>query len=267
MLKIKKFNNWILDNSISLILGIIIALILVNTFGSKVYNSFLFYPIFEKYLNIFGHHITFHFLFNEIFMTFFFGIVTVELTQAVLPNGSLNPIKKAINPLFATLGGVLVPVLIYFITCKYFKVEPVVYKGWGIPTCTDISLAWLASRTIFGNKSPAVSYLLLLSVADDAVGLIILTIFYPNPNHPFIGVWLILVAVGMLIVFFLRRSKVKNYYWYILLGGIPSWSGLMLAGLHPSLALTFIVPFMPSGNAKHEHLFEIEKEKSTLAEF
>ena len=63
---------------------------------------------------MFGHYVTLHFLINDIFMVFFFGIAAKEITEAALPGGSLNPIKKAINPLLATLGGVLGPVAVFF---------------------------------------------------------------------------------------------------------------------------------------------------------
>jgi NhaA family Na+:H+ antiporter len=38
-------------------------------------------------------------------MTFFFGIAAKEVTEALLPGGSLNPPSKAFNPLICTLGG------------------------------------------------------------------------------------------------------------------------------------------------------------------
>ena len=48
-----------------------------------------------------------------------------------------------------------------------------VANGWAIPTATDIALAWLVARVIFGARHPAVNFLLLLAVADDAIGLVI----------------------------------------------------------------------------------------------
>jgi hypothetical protein len=52
-------------------------------------------------------------------MVFFFGIAAVEITQSFLPGGDLNPVKKAVNPLMATLGGVIGPVVIY-LTLNHF---------------------------------------------------------------------------------------------------------------------------------------------------
>ena len=263
----QKSINFLSEFSIPLILGVFLALSLANLWDIELYQYFLHYPLLGPNLTLLGHPVSFHFLMNDIFMVFFFGIAAVEITQAILPNGSLNPISKAINPLFATIGGIVGPVLIYFLLCYLFQVDASIYKGWGIPTATDIALAWLLARFIFGNKHPAVSFLLLLAVADDAIGLGIIAVFYPDPNHPVEAQWLFLTALGMLIAFLLNRFHAKNFWLYLIFGGIPSWLGLILAHLHPALALVFIVPFMPAGHGIHKELFEDEPEKTTLANF
>ena len=200
-------------------------------------------------------------------MVFFFGIAAVEITQSCLPGGDLNPLKKAINPLMATLGGVLGPVLVYF-TLNYFTGSAVFIKGWGIPTATDIALAWLVARLVFGNNHPVIAFLLLLAIADDAIGLAIIAIFYPNPSFPVEPAWLILTVAAMLAAYMLRRYKCKNYWVYLLLGGVPSWIGLHCAHLHPALALVFIVPFLPHPGKETKHLFEEDPgDFSTLAHF
>ncbi|MFT7621466.1 MAG: NhaA family Na+:H+ antiporter, partial [Myxococcota bacterium] len=129
------------------------------------------------------------------------GVAAQEITESVLPGGDLNPPSKAINPLFATIGGVVGPVGVYLAltwsayggTAEYSAVA----NGWGIPTATDIALAWLVARIVFGGSHPAVNYLLLLAVADDAIGLGIIAVFYPDPAHPVQVQWLGLVAAGM----------------------------------------------------------------------
>ena len=118
-----------------------------------------------------------------------------------------------------------------------------VLRGWGIPTATDIALAWLVARLVFGNGHAAVGFLLLLAVADDAIGLGIIAIFYPTaPPAP---QWLGLVALGMLIAYGLNKKKVQSWYPYIFIAGTISWFGLFNAHLHPALALVPIVPFLP----------------------
>ncbi len=259
--------NLLTQFSIPLIVGVVLALVGVHVFGEDVYRSYLERPLLGEDTKILGHPLTFYFLINDIFMVFFFGIAAVEITQSVLPGGSLNPISRAINPLFGTFGGVFGPAVVYFFLCFVFNVEASVYRGWGIPTATDIALAWLVARLIFGRAHPAVSFLLLVAIVDDAIGLGIIAIFYPDPVHPVEPLWLLLIGAGMLVAFALNRLHVKDFWWYLLLGGIPSWLGLILAHLHPALALVFIVPFMPAGFGRHKELFADEPETTTLAGF
>jgi len=200
-------------------------------------------------------------------MVLFFGIVTVEITQSCLPGGSLNPISRAVNPLLGTLGGVLGPIAVYFSLNTLFG-SPELLRGWGIPTATDIALAWLFARMVFGANHPAVSYLLLLAVADDAVGLGIIAVFYPDPNLPAEPAWLMLIGLGMLSAYLLKQLKIQNYWPYLLLGGVMSWAGLYNAHLHPALALVFIVPFMPHAKKENKGFFEEDpSDRSTIQRF
>ncbi|MBV5350368.1 Na+/H+ antiporter NhaA, partial [bacterium] len=115
---------------------------------------------------------------------------------------------------------------------------------------------WLAARMVFGAAHPAVSYLLLLAVADDAIGLGIIAIFYPNPAYPVQPLWLGLTILGMLLACLMRCSNLRSYWPYLLIGGSLSWAGLHHAHLHPALALVFIIPFLPHARHEHKHLFE-----------
>jgi NhaA family Na+:H+ antiporter len=204
-------------------------------------------PVFS----LFGHHLTLHFLINDIFMLFFFGVAAKEITESVLPGGDLNPPSKAINPLLATIGGVVGPVGCYLLLtyALYGGADAATFEavrnGWGIPTATDIALAWLIARIVFGGSHPAVNFLLLLAIADDAIGLGIIAIFYPNPDHPVAPQYLLMVVAGMGVAFALRKKGVQNWVPYIAIGGTLSWLGLLNAALHPALALVPIVPFLP----------------------
>lgn len=244
--------------SIPLIGGVIVALAWANI-APHSYHNFVHHELFPG--------INFHFLINDVFMVFFFAIAAVEITQSLLPGGDLNPLKKAINPLLATLGGVLGPVGVYLVLNAVIG-GPEFTRGWGIPTATDIALAWLVARFVFGDKHPAVKFLLLLAIADDAIGLFIIAVFYPDPLYPVAPAWLLLVLGGMLVAYLLRRANVTNYWPYIIGGGLLSWFGLHNAHLHPALALVFIIPFLPAGKKEEAGLFEEqETEHSTLANF
>ncbi len=230
------------------------------------YEDIVDYHIFGDSTKIFGKSVTVHFLVNEIFMVFFFGIATKEITESALPGGALNPLKKAINPLMGTLGGVLGPAGLFFLLTWVFyggsSDLSTVANGWGIPTATDIALAWLVARIIFGASHPAVNFLLLLAVADDAIGLGIIAVFYPDPESPVVASWLLLVVAGMAVAYAMRRFDVRYWQIYILIAGGLSWVGLVKSSIEPALALVVIVPFLPGPQTTHglfeEDEFEFE---------
>ena len=110
---------------------------------------------------------------------------------------------------------------------------------------------------------------MLLAVADDGLGLGIIAIFYPDPNHPVQPIFLLLVAAAAGLAYTLRRKNVRNFWPYLIGAGTLSWGGLYLAHLHPALALVPIVPFMPS-RGFDEGLFaedEGDKDVDTLNNF
>ncbi|MCB9905221.1 MAG: Na+/H+ antiporter NhaA [Planctomycetes bacterium] len=220
----------------------------------ELYERLCEFTPFGKDLHILGYEVTLHWLVNDVFMVFFFGIAAKEIAEACLPGGSLNPIKSAINPLLATVGGVVGPVLVFFGALYVFHGMGLFHEqydyatlhhGWGIPTATDIALAWLVARTVFGKGHPAINFLLLLAVADDAIGLVIIAVFYGDPAHPAQPQWLGLVAAGMAVAYALRRMNVQQWWIYVFVAGPLAWLGLMKAHLHPALALVPIVPFLP----------------------
>jgi len=258
VLMVKERINLLREFSIPLLGGVVLALIWANS-APESYSRFLYGPFFGP--------LSFHFLTNDIFMVFFFGIAAVEITQSFLPGGDLYPIKRSVNPLLATAGGVVGPALVY-LALNHVIGAPELQRGWGIPTATDIAFAWLVARLIFGNNHPAISFLLLLAVADDGIGLAIIALFYPDPRFPVEPLWLLLTLAGMLIAYALRTQRIRSYWPYILMGGIFSWAGLFKAHLHPALALVFIIPFLPHAMVETKHFFEEDcADCSTIALF
>ena len=243
--------------SLPLIFGVVVALVAANV-DAEWYHAIVHTPFHlwgaeasaghgehaEAAHSGWEHYFTMHFLVNDLFMVLFFGIAAKEITEACLPKGALNPVSKAINPLIATMGGVVGPVACFLLLNSLFGTTPW-RAGWGIPTATDIALAWLVARFLFGRQHPAVSFLLLLAVADDAIGLGIIAIGYPDPNHPTQWMNVLWLIPGMLTAYGLRRAHVQSWIPYIAIGGAFSWWGLFSAHLHPALALVFIVPFLP----------------------
>ena len=252
--------------SVPLIVGVVTGLIVANV-DFHFYHEVVDYHVFGEGARIFGRHVTAHYLINEIFMVFFFGIAAKEITESVLPGGALNPVTRAINPLMGTLGGVVGPAGFYFLLAFVFfggtDDFSVVSEGWGIPTATDIALAWLVARMVFGKGHPAVNFLLLLAVADDAIGLGIIAVFYPDPDFPAAPIWLLLTVGGMAAALVIRRLKVRSWVPYILIGGAMSWVGLTKAAIEPALALVVIVPFLPG--PAHKRSAEQEEAVQTAA--
>ena len=251
--------NFLREFSVPLLAGVLIAVVWANIDPAGYHRAINTTPFIGS--------LTFHFVSNELFMVLFFGIAAVEITQSFLPGGDLNPVSNAVNPLLGTLGGVIGPVVVYLGLNALFGSSEL-RNGWGIPTATDIALAWLAARMIFGAAHPAVSYLLLLAVTDDAVGLAIIAIFYSNPAMPVEPAWLLLTALGMVVAWLMRRFDLRSYWPYLLVGGSLSWTGLHLAHLHPALALAFIIPFLPHAKREHKHLFEEDpSDRTPLSRF
>ena len=80
-----------------------------------------------------------------------------------------------------------------------------VLSGWGVPTATDISLAWMVAVLVFGLGHNAIGFLLLLAVVDDGIGLVIIAVAYPDPLNPVQPQWLPLIPAGALVAYALRR--------------------------------------------------------------
>src|SRR5690606_10367377 len=176
-------------------------------------------------------------------MCFFFAMAAKEIWEALLPGGALSSLRKAMTPLFATAGGITGPALIYFSGTIIFD-RPELTRGWAIPTATDIAFSYLVARLIFGARHPAIPFLLLLAIADDAIGLLILAIFYPQGD---LSLLLLAGCVGGAVAFNLglRRLGVTNFWLYLIFAGPLSWYGFHHGGVHPALALVPIIPTLP----------------------
>jgi NhaA family Na+:H+ antiporter len=218
--------QFVLDNSLLLIGGAVIALAWAN----------LNYPAYEH----FAHGI--HFAVNDIGMVFFFALAAKEVVEAMLPGGPLSSPKQAAVPALAAVGGMIAPAGLFLASAYAF--DPEVARGWAIPCATDIAFSYLVARMIFHKGHPAIPFLLLLAIADDALGLIILAIFYPSGPLAFgqLGLWM---AAALALAWFLWKRRVRNFWFYVLGPGVLSWVGLYMGGLHPALALVPVVPFMP----------------------
>lgn len=242
--------KFLLDNSMFLIIGAVGALIWANMdyesyhhlihmeFG---HNSFIGHAHGD------GHYaLTPHYIINDILMALFFGIAGKEVWEATLPGGPLNNPRQAAAPLIATIGGMAGPALVFVLVAMFTGTFDVLSNGWAVPTATDIAFSYMVARMVFGGGHPAIPFLLLLAIADDALGLVILAVFYTSGAQP---MWLLLVLAGLIIGIVFRRMKVASFWPYLLIPGVLSWIGMAKTGVHPALALVPIIPTMP-----HSHV-------------
>jgi NhaA family Na+:H+ antiporter len=263
--------NFLTQYSLLLIIGAVAALAWANT-NPESYHHFVEFVLIDDFfighLHDDGHgHVTrtltLHYLVNDVLMALFFAIAAKEVWEAIiLENGSLRG-KKAATPLIATAGGVLGPVAVYLGLAAFLGSETydAVSKGWAIPTATDIAFSYLVGRLVFGAGHPAVRFLLLLAIADDAVGLLILAIFYPS--GALAPVWLLLSFGAAIAVFVLANwlprhldrgnqarpnstwVRKKLSFWPYAIAAALSWYGFQESGIHPALGLLPIVPTIP----------------------
>ncbi len=192
-----------------------------------------------------SHDFTLHVLVNDVLMALFFAIAGKEVWESMLPGGSLSNVRKASMPLIATVGGVVGPVAVYLVWMTLADGwDSALKRGWAVPTATDIAFCYLVARLIFGAGHPAIAFLLLLAIADDAIGLVIIAVAYPK--GAVVLWWLALSAGGVVLGFIFHRVlKLVDWRWYVLGPGVMSWLGFYLANLHPALGLVPIIPTMP----------------------
>ena len=214
-----------------------------------------------------GHHgLTIHFIINDILMALFFAIAAKEVWESLLPGGALSNPRKAATPLLATVGGIAGPALVYVIGCYVTGTQDVFGKGWAVPCATDIAFSYLIARVIFGVGHPAIAFLLLLAIADDAAGLMILAVFYPQAALQYY--WFLLTAGAMALAFFLKKAKVHSHWVYLLGPGILCWYSFYQANIHAALGLVPIIPFLPHAHTDLGMFAKAEKNREdTLNEF
>ena len=113
-------------------------------------------------------------------MVFFFALATKEIVEATLPGGPLASPREAAVPLLAAVGRHDRSRVARMRSKRSLIDRPELIRGWAIPCATDIAFSYLAARLDLPAHHPAIPFLLLLAIADDALGLILLALFYPS---------------------------------------------------------------------------------------
>lgn len=275
--------NFITNNTVLLVAGALVALAWANLDAGS-YARFIHFPLwFNGWLgvdlhvwdNAFGagaeafetgdveRVLTPQFIVNDLLMAFFFAIAAKEVWEAlILERGALRG-RKAATPLVAMAGGILMPVALYLglAALAGSSTYTALAHGWAIPTSTDIAFAYVIGRIVFGAGHPALRFLLLLAIADDAFGLAIIALVYPT--GALAPGWLLVSFAACLFVFVAfnwlprrldrgdptraRSTWVRLHLkWYpYAIAGLISLAAFTQSGVHAALALLPVIPAIP----------------------
>ncbi|KAA9001780.1 Na+/H+ antiporter NhaA [Affinibrenneria salicis] len=187
-----------------------------------------------------------HFWINDVLMTIFFLVAGMEIRREI-HEGALSEFRQALLPLAAAAGGVIAPAVIYF----GLNSDPLRYHGWAVPTATDIAFA-VGVLALLGRAIPANVrvFLLALAIIDDIIAVLIIAFFYSS-GLDYRGV--LIVGVGILLVLGLRMAGSGSAYAYVIPGALV-WSGLLITGVHPTLAGVLLGLMTPVTSAQQNGL-------------
>ncbi len=240
---LRRFATVKTNASLLLFLATALAMFFANSHWSDSYNDILMHPIdfqignFTPFMHN-GHAMPLLTFVNDALMAIFFFVIGLEIKQEVLI-GELSSMRKAILPIIAACGGMVVPVLFYYVICPS---APAV-NGVAIPMATDIAFA-LAVLGLLGKRVPLSMriFLTALAVVDDIGGIIIIALFYSGS----IAYEPLLISVVLLVVlYFGGRFGIHKSWFYYLLGFIV-WMLFMESGIHPTIAGVLVAMTVPA---------------------
>ena len=257
---VKKYVN----SSVVLIVCAILALVFANTPMKgeffKFWNQEVCLSIGE--FNLFshnGHPMTLIQVINDFLMAIFFLSVGLEIKREILV-GELSSAKKAMLPIIGACGGMLIPVLFFWLSCPS---DPDMMRGVAIPMATDIAFS-LGVLSIFDKRVPIglKIFLAALAVADDLGGILVIAIFYSS-TIDFNYLMLAGVCVAVLIIANHRKIMYKNFY---LVTGLVLWYFMLNSGIHSTIA-GVIVAFCTPGSIRKGAARYIERIKENISGF
>lgn len=232
-----------------LMLSVIVSLAIANLGGYEAFHSLLNYTFGYAPL---GLEYSVELWINDGLMAIFFLLVGLEIKREIL-EGELSSIRQATLPIFAAIGGMLVPAGIY----SLFNSGTITASGWGIPMATDIAFA-LAVISMLGKKVPISLkiFLAALAIVDDLGAIIVIAIFYTEQLHTS---YLFYAAGIVALLTAMNYFGVKKIIFYII-PGLFLWYFVHHSGIHATIAgvlLAFTIPTNktadPSPLEKLEH--------------
>lgn len=249
------------EKSGGLVLGIsvIVAIFLANSPWSESYfhffeNSFGFTFNGESYLQYSIHH-----WINDGLMAIFFFVVGLELKREIVAGELSNP-RKALLPIMAAIGGMIVPALIYL----GFNPQGEAHAGWGIPMATDIAFA-LGVLYLLGSRIPLSLkiFLTALAIVDDLGAVLVIAFFYTS-DISFLSLGL---GLGFLSIMYLgNKMGVRNILFYTVFGILGVWIAFLLSGVHATIAAVLAAFTIPADVRIKEHTW-IAKIQNSISLF
>tara|TARA_B110000881_G_scaffold176670_1_gene161613 strand:+ start:195 stop:1367 length:1173 start_codon:yes stop_codon:yes gene_type:complete len=220
-----------------LLIAAIIALVVSNSNLSELYFNTL-----EQYLfvgiNNFGLKLSVHHWINDLLMAIFFFFVTLEIKREFI-QGELSNLKKAMLPIIAAVGGMLVPALFY-IAINFGNPETL--NGWAIPSATDIAFS-LGILSLLGSRVPISLkiFLTALAIIDDLGAILIIAFFYSGDLSIS---YLSLILISYILLLLLNKFGVKKFIPYLLVG-IFMWFFTYKSGIHATIAGVLLASTIP----------------------
>lgn len=180
-------------------------------------------------------------LVNDGLMTLFFLVIGLEVKRE-LAVGELSTRGAALLPVFAAVGGMVVPALVFLTVVGGGDGA----RGWGIPMATDVAFA-VGALTAFGSRVPPglVAFLLGVAVIDDIGAILVIAVYYSDALA--LG-WLAAALCGLAAMVALQRLQVRHIGPYVVLA-LAVWFCTLESGVHPTIAgvliglLTPVRPF------------------------
>ena len=185
-----------------------------------------------------GHAITFGQMINDFLMAIFFLSVGLEIKREIKV-GELSSVDKALLPIVGACGGMLIPVVVFFLICP---ADATMQRGMAIPMATDIAFS-LGILAIFKSRVPVglKMFLAALAVADDLGGIIVIALFYSS-NTDVLYVGLSALCVAIMIIGNAAHVRRKVFYLSV---GLVLWYFMLNSGIHATIAgviVAFCIP-------------------------
>lgn len=216
----------------------ILAVIWANSPYSTAYEELWHYKLSIGFVNTNLHLEKSLILWiNDGLMAIFFFVIGLEVKREILA-GELTTLRKASLPIFAAIGGMVFPVLIFL----FFNQGKSGADGWGISMATDIAFT-LGILKLLGNRVPLglKIFLTAFAIVDDIGAVIVIAVFYSA------NIQWDLIAYALLIVStlgFLSYKHIYSKYLYFVLGFVV-WLLFLKSGIHPTIAgilMAFTIP-------------------------